>query len=54
MQDRAGYYICWGCLVYLPTVYTSMTAYMVTHDAKLSPASTSNQQHLYAPSAFVS
>jgi len=38
MQDRAGYYICWGCLVYLPTVYTSMTAYMVTHDAELSPA----------------
>lgn len=20
MQDRAGYYIVWGCLVYLPTV----------------------------------
>jgi 7-dehydrocholesterol reductase len=32
MQDRAGYYICWGCLVYLPTVYTSMSVYMVDHD----------------------
>mmetsp|Transcript_20915 Transcript_20915/g.54362 ORF Transcript_20915/g.54362 Transcript_20915/m.54362 type:complete len:478 (+) Transcript_20915:34-1467(+) len=31
MQDRAGYYICWGCLVYLPTVYTSMSVYMVDH-----------------------
>lgn len=31
MQDRAGYYICWGCMVYLPTVYISMSVYMVDH-----------------------
>lgn len=31
MQDRAGYYIVWGCLVYLPVVYTSMSVYMVSH-----------------------
>lgn len=24
-HDRAGYYICWGCLVWLPCVYTSQT-----------------------------
>eukprot|EP00035_Acanthoeca_spectabilis_P039834 m.65404 g.65404 ORF g.65404 m.65404 type:complete len:518 (-) comp9758_c0_seq1:2837-4390(-) len=35
MQDRAGYYICWGCLVYLPTVYPSMSVYMVTHHGYL-------------------
>ena len=23
MHDRAGYYICWGCLVWVPSVYTS-------------------------------
>lgn len=22
MHDRAGYYICWGCLVWVPSVYT--------------------------------
>jgi 7-dehydrocholesterol reductase len=22
-HDRAGYYICWGCLVWVPSVYTS-------------------------------
>lgn len=31
MQDRAGFYICWGCLVYLPATYTGMTIYMVDH-----------------------
>jgi len=37
MQDRAGYYICWGCLVYLPTVYTSMTVFMVDHQVIADP-----------------
>jgi len=32
MQDRAGYYICWGCLVYLPVMYTSMSVYMVNNN----------------------
>ena len=36
-QDHAGYYLCWGCLVYVPTMYTSMTCYMVQNDADLHP-----------------
>jgi 7-dehydrocholesterol reductase len=28
-HDRAGYYICYGCLVYLPVVYTSQVPYLV-------------------------
>ena len=31
MHDRAGFYICWGCLVWLPCVYTSPTLYLVDH-----------------------
>jgi len=30
-HDRAGYYICWGCLVWVPSVYTIHTYYMVEH-----------------------
>lgn len=30
-HDRAGFYICWGCLVWLPCVYTSHTLYLVNH-----------------------
>lgn len=30
-HDRAGFYICWGCLVWVPSVYTSHTLYMVGH-----------------------
>ncbi|MDE3045488.1 MAG: 7-dehydrocholesterol reductase [Verrucomicrobiota bacterium] len=29
MHDRAGFYICWGCLVWLPCIYTSPTLYLV-------------------------
>ncbi|PSN39628.1 7-dehydrocholesterol reductase [Blattella germanica] len=29
--DRAGYYICWGCLVWLPCLYTFSSYYLVTH-----------------------
>ena len=29
MHDRAGYYICWGCLVWVPSVYTSSTLFLV-------------------------
>ncbi|MCA9611103.1 MAG: hypothetical protein KC619_36160 [Myxococcales bacterium] len=35
MHDRAGFYICWGCLVWLPIVYTSHTIYLVEHPATL-------------------
>lgn len=31
MHDRAGFYICWGCLVWVPGVYTSPTFYLVNH-----------------------
>lgn len=31
MHDRAGFMICWGCLVWLPCVYTSPTLYLVHH-----------------------
>lgn len=31
MHDRAGYYICWGCLVWLPGIYTSAAFYLVQH-----------------------
>lgn len=31
MHDRAGYYICWGCLVWLPCIYTSPALYLVNH-----------------------
>ncbi|RWS22893.1 7-dehydrocholesterol reductase-like protein [Leptotrombidium deliense] len=29
--DRFGYYIAWGCMVWVPTFYTSSTLYMVRH-----------------------
>ncbi|XP_049955599.1 uncharacterized protein LOC126471453 isoform X1 [Schistocerca serialis cubense] len=29
--DRAGYYICWGCLVLVPSLYTFTSNYLVTH-----------------------
>lgn len=39
-HDRAGYYICWGCLVWLPCIYTSQAYFMVKHpqDLGLIPA----------------
>jgi len=35
MHDRAGYYICWGCLVWVPVTYTCHTLYMVEHPVVL-------------------
>jgi 7-dehydrocholesterol reductase len=35
-HDRAGYYICWGCLVWVPAVYTSSGMYLVKHPVELS------------------
>jgi 7-dehydrocholesterol reductase len=37
MHDRAGFYICWGCLVWVPAVYTSSTLYLVNHPNHLGP-----------------
>jgi len=31
MHDRAGFYICWGCLVWLPSIYSSCTMYLVEY-----------------------
>jgi 7-dehydrocholesterol reductase len=31
MHDRAGYMICWGCLVWVPGIYTSASLYLVNH-----------------------
>lgn len=35
MHDRAGYYICWGVLVWIPGIYTSPTFYLVNHPYEL-------------------
>lgn len=35
MHDRAGFYICWGCLVWVPCVYTSPAMYLVLHPIQL-------------------
>lgn len=37
MHDRAGFYICWGCLVWVPCVYTSPSMYLVQHPIQLEP-----------------
>lgn len=36
MHDRAGFYICWGCLVWIPCIYTSPSMYLVLHPVQLS------------------
>ena len=35
-HDRAGYYICWGCLVWVPSVYTSHSFYLAEHAPVIS------------------
>jgi len=35
MHDRAGFMICWGCLVWVPCVYTSASLYLVHHPIHL-------------------
>lgn len=35
-HDRAGYYICWGCMVAVPSMYTVHTLYLVNHPVLLS------------------
>lgn len=36
MHDRAGFYICWGCLVWVPGVYTIPAMYLVNHPMNFS------------------
>lgn len=38
MHDRAGFYICWGCLVWVPCIYTSPAMYLVLHPIQLNAA----------------
>ena len=35
-HDRAGYYICWGCMVWVPSVYTMHTLFLVKNPQYLS------------------
>ena len=35
MHDRAGFMICWGCLVWVPSVYTSASLYLVHNPVHL-------------------
>ncbi|OGT34387.1 MAG: 7-dehydrocholesterol reductase [Gammaproteobacteria bacterium RIFCSPHIGHO2_02_FULL_39_13] len=37
MHDRAGFYICWGCLVWVPGIYTLPVLYLVNHPYHFSP-----------------
>ena len=34
--DRAGYYICWGCLVFLPALYTYTTYFLINRSPNIS------------------
>eukprot|EP00922_Rhytidocystis_sp_ex-Travisia-forbesii_P063159 GHVS01094002.1.p1 GENE.GHVS01094002.1~~GHVS01094002.1.p1 ORF type:complete len:437 (+),score=46.91 GHVS01094002.1:173-1483(+) len=36
-HDRGGFYICWGCLVWVPAVYTSSTLWLVRHPITIGP-----------------
>ena len=31
----AGYYLCWGCMVWVPCIYTSPAMYLVHHPVNL-------------------
>lgn len=35
MHDRAGFYTLWGCLVWVPCIYTSPSMYLVLHPIDL-------------------
>jgi len=37
-HDRAGYYICWGCLVWVPAVYASPALFLAGHPRDLGRA----------------
>ena len=34
--DRAGYYLCWGCLVFIPSMYTFTTYYLINNKPEIS------------------
>ncbi|XP_062102755.1 uncharacterized protein LOC133812926 [Humulus lupulus] len=35
LHKAAGFYICWGCLVWVPSIYTSPGMYLVNHPVHL-------------------
>ncbi len=35
-HDRAGYYLCWGCCCWVPSMYTIHTLFLVEHPVMLS------------------
>jgi len=35
MLDRAGFYICWGCLCFIPGVYASVSMYLASRSVEL-------------------
>lgn len=35
MTDRAGFYICWGCLVFIAGFYASVSLFLVNHPVRL-------------------
>ncbi|VAH69146.1 unnamed protein product [Triticum turgidum subsp. durum] len=37
LYSRTGFYICWGCLVWVPSTYTSPGMYLVNHPVNLGP-----------------
>merc|ERR1712137_658096 len=37
-HDRAGFYLCWGCLLWVPCVYTSSAMFLVYHPYQLGTA----------------
>jgi len=53
MHDRAGFMICWGCLVWVPAVYTSPTLYLVQHPNQLSSLTASAIFGLGAASVII-
>lgn len=38
-HDRAGYYLCWGCLNWIPAIYTSPAMYLVNYPIALGTPS---------------
>jgi len=37
MHDRGGYYICWGCLCFLPSTYTAHTLFLTKYPHNYPP-----------------
>lgn len=35
-HDRAGYYLCWGCLNWVPSLYASQPLFLTSHPYQLS------------------